>query len=612
MAEESMTPLEVEETPLTRPIFVPYETTSIDTPLLHHAVRPCVTFANPVLRVLYKIRWFVSYPLTNNRVLPAFVPACNSLPVLKWIPYITVGEVLFLIPLVGVFYLGYNATFSSPSVGGSGTIASYPIVVTFLTASKTNSVFSFLLGVPFERMINWHLAWGCLSVILGCFHYYVCYDNLSEGGQYSKPGPNADFVKFSFDGGTNTTGTLLVLSLFFIVVPSLLPHIRRFFFQLFYYHHMLLAVLILVLGLMHNVTLLAVAIAFWVIDMGMRYVVMAGVLYPHKATIHLLPADVIQLSFPKPKNFDYNPGQYVQIAIPALSVLEFHPFSLSSAPHQDTVTIHVRVLGNWTKRLAALAASKGGETVNIWIEGPYGNLSIDLDNADRYQMVLLISGGIGITPMQSICNSLIHEHTKKGRPLQKLHFVWSVRDHGMVEALNKPKDTATAGGTTIPGGERLSEMLKGTISGGAPNRLGEADFQPDLLEMVALSMSLHPSLHSNANVDVETVLEEGRDDQNHPLQEGTDHFLNTEFYLTGKKKEDVSAGASPYVFAGRPDIPHIFANMKQSAIKHGQSRVAVCVCGPSQLVDACREASRQQSDCFGGVTFDLHEETFEF
>ena len=56
------------------------------------------------------------------------------------------------------------------------------------------------------------------------------------------------------------------------------------------------------------------------------------------------------------QDFQYSGGQYCFICIPALSVLEWHPFSLSSHPSQDSVFLHVRALGDWTKSLHALAS----------------------------------------------------------------------------------------------------------------------------------------------------------------------------------------------------------------------------------------------------------------
>jgi ferredoxin-NADP reductase len=40
------------------------------------------------------------------------------------------------------------------------------------------------------------------------------------------------------------------------------------------------------------------------------------------------------------------------------------------------------------------------------MDGPYGNPAIDIDG-DKYKIFMMISGGIGITPMQSITNELL-------------------------------------------------------------------------------------------------------------------------------------------------------------------------------------------------------------
>ena len=105
-------------------------------------------------------------------------------------------------------------------------------------------------------------------------------------------------------------------------------------------------------------------------------------------------------------------------------------------------------------------------------DGAYGSPGIDIDGG-RYKSFLLVSGGIGITPMQAktrgrflqhcllerlwtvffahtplalslcsqaICNDLRRQHAR-GRPLTKLRFVWVVRDREMVDAMgnNDPK-----------------------------------------------------------------------------------------------------------------------------------------------------------------------------
>ena len=70
--------------------------------------------------------------------------------------------------------------------------------------------------------------------------------------------------------------------------------------------------------------------------------------------------------------------------------------------------------------------------VKAYIDGAYGEPGVDVEGP-RYKNFLLISGGIGVTPMQSIANELLHQYSR-GRPLNKLWFVWSVRGTDMAES----------------------------------------------------------------------------------------------------------------------------------------------------------------------------------
>lgn len=178
-------------------------------------------------------------------------------------------------------------------------------------------------------------------------------------------------------------------------------------------------------------------------------------------------------------------GQYVYINIPSISSLEWHPFTISSAPVDDVSTHHIKVMGGlhgnqWTAKLHLLALdlqrrdresdkergrgegtetagshprnqnpiqnldqtqnqyqnqnpmldrlrgseseSKEGEVkaVNppvvsqrqqslssllVNIDGPYG-LSV-VHELHKYSHVLLIGGGIGVTPLHSCLRHLL-------------------------------------------------------------------------------------------------------------------------------------------------------------------------------------------------------------
>ena len=57
------------------------------------------------------------------------------------------------------------------------------------------------------------------------------------------------------------------------------------------------------------------------------------------------------------------------IAVPEISFVQFHPFTISSAPHQEYNTIHMKAFGKWTKRLNELAGRAGGWEI---CEGSHG------------------------------------------------------------------------------------------------------------------------------------------------------------------------------------------------------------------------------------------------
>lgn len=62
------------------------------------------------------------------------------------------------------------------------------------------------------------------------------------------------------------------------------------------------------------------------------------------------PARVLELQMQK-KGFRMEVGQYIFVNCPAISLLEWHPFTLTSAPEEDFFSIHIRAAGDWTERL---------------------------------------------------------------------------------------------------------------------------------------------------------------------------------------------------------------------------------------------------------------------
>ena len=60
------------------------------------------------------------------------------------------------------------------------------------------------------------------------------------------------------------------------------------------------------------------------------------------------PGDVIEVQIKKEK---INPkaGQYIFINCPEISYFQWHPFTLTSAPEEDFISVNVKMVGDWTK-----------------------------------------------------------------------------------------------------------------------------------------------------------------------------------------------------------------------------------------------------------------------
>lgn len=61
-------------------------------------------------------------------------------------------------------------------------------------------------------------------------------------------------------------------------------------------------------------------------------------LYLHLKSVKLLPRDVIGLTFELPQGFAYQAGQYILLGWKG----EWHPFTLTSAPEENCISVHIR------------------------------------------------------------------------------------------------------------------------------------------------------------------------------------------------------------------------------------------------------------------------------
>ncbi|RLB56393.1 MAG: hypothetical protein DRJ42_03515 [Deltaproteobacteria bacterium] len=147
-------------------------------------------------------------------------------------------------------------------------------------------------------------------------------------------------------------------------------------------------------------------------------------------SLDALPARVTRVVLERPRGFEFEAGDYVFLRIPEVAELEWHPFTISSAPEDAAkLTFHVRTAGNWTGALCELAEAKAPPAAPLptSIDGPYGTPSAHIFRSNQS---VLIAAGIGVTPFASILRSMLIQlraNPDTEAVPERVHFIWVCR-----------------------------------------------------------------------------------------------------------------------------------------------------------------------------------------
>lgn len=118
-----------------------------------------------------------------------------------------------------------------------------------------------------------------------------------------------------------------------------------------------------------------------------------------------------KVKFSRPPNFKYLSGQWVRLCCTAFRSSEYHSLTLTSAPHENYLSVHVKAQGPWTWKLRNYFDPNNFVNVppdapppKIRLEGPFGGGNQDWY---KYEVAVMVGGGIGVTPYASILNDLV-------------------------------------------------------------------------------------------------------------------------------------------------------------------------------------------------------------
>jgi predicted ferric reductase len=308
----------------------------------------------------------------------------------KRIPFLDVScielTVFGLYVLLNVLWatLFAKETWTLASSYGYLTCANGLFVV--IPASR-NSLWAWLLGLPFDKTITIHRWIGRLTFIMCTLHivYYFTSGYFTEFG---------DMFAYS----TRRSGVAAYIALLVVFLTSL-ERLRRRKYQVFYTLHFSFLFFYL-FGAMHAPQFQWygwLALFIYAFDKLQR--IGRGIASKRQVDNVQVVGDgsILRVSVLKPRFASPQLGQYVFLCFPEISKWEWHPYTLASSPLETHYEVDIKALGDHTKKL--LDAFQSGSRPVVKIDGPYGRVVI---NPRRYRSLVFVCGGIGVTPMISM------------------------------------------------------------------------------------------------------------------------------------------------------------------------------------------------------------------
>jgi NADPH oxidase 1 len=344
--------------------------------------------------------------------------------------------------------------------------------ITFLRQSWLNRL------IPFEENLYFH-RWTAYSMILfALIHVNAHYQNFFVV-QYQLSQANlgtAREIHYAQYGGI--TGHIM-LFICFLMYTSTKAVVKQKNFEIFWYTHHLFVPFYFALffhskgcfvksadtkackGYGSNFATIPFFILYCLERLYRHY---RGSLPTLLTKVIFHPGNTMEIRFEK-ESFQYKPGQYLFLNVPSISTFQWHPFTISSTPEEGFVTLHIRIVGDWTRQLAEeFGCFKDrvdySTAPRICVDGPYGAPAEDLYD---YKVALLIGTGIGVTPAASLLKSVWYRYYRRApMKLSKLYFFWINRD---VQAFSWFQSLLSSLEETVPGSIlEIHTYLTGEVS----------------------------------------------------------------------------------------------------------------------------------------------------
>ncbi|XP_076646950.1 dual oxidase 2-like isoform X2 [Halictus rubicundus] len=309
------------------------------------------------------------------------------------------------------------------------------------------------LYIPFDSMIEMHkytACWGLFFTVLhiighGFNFYHISTQSADDltclfPNYFHATNELPKFHYWCFQTITGLSGILLTI-ITAIIYLCTLPNIRRLLYNWFSLTHSLYPIFYILI-ILHGAGRLVQEPHFYYFFLGPVILFIFDKIITATRKIceipilkaDILPSGVVCIVFSKPQNFYYKSGQWIRIACPALQTNEYHPFTLSSAPHEPNLCVHIRATGCWTTKIRTRldpTITLDQHLPMIHIDGPYGE---GHQNWYKYDLSIMIGSGVGVTPFASILKDVVYKSNHElNMECKKVYFLWITRTQKQFE-----------------------------------------------------------------------------------------------------------------------------------------------------------------------------------